>query len=90
MAATIRAHELTSKQAHRLVTELLRTGDPAARDEVLADPLRYLSAIDSGSASLAGWRGAPSIAGPAPRARDPIPGEPFVKLRSVRIGGTSR
>jgi ParB-like chromosome segregation protein Spo0J len=37
MAATIRAHELTSKQAHRIVTELLRTADPAARDEVLAD-----------------------------------------------------
>ena len=46
MAATIRSHELTSKQAHRIVTELLRTADPAARDEVLADPLRYLSAIE--------------------------------------------
>jgi hypothetical protein len=45
MAATIRAHELTSKQAHRIVTELLQTADPAARDEVLADPLRYLGAI---------------------------------------------
>jgi ParB-like chromosome segregation protein Spo0J len=45
MAATIRAHELTSKQAHRIVTELLRTADPTARDEVLADPLRYLGAI---------------------------------------------
>jgi ParB-like chromosome segregation protein Spo0J len=46
MAATIRAHELTSKQAHRIVTELLRTTDPAARDEVLGDPLRYLGAIE--------------------------------------------
>ena len=46
MAATIRSHELTSKQAHRIVTELLRTADPTARDEVLADPLRYLSAIE--------------------------------------------
>jgi ParB-like chromosome segregation protein Spo0J len=46
MATTIRAHELTSKQAHRIVTEVLRTADPAARDEVLADPLRYLSAIE--------------------------------------------
>jgi ParB-like chromosome segregation protein Spo0J len=46
MAATIRSHELTSKQAHRIVTELLRTADPAARDEVLADPLRYLNAIE--------------------------------------------
>jgi ParB-like chromosome segregation protein Spo0J len=46
MAATIRAHELTSKQAHRIVTELLRTSDPAARAEVLADPLRYLGALE--------------------------------------------
>jgi ParB-like chromosome segregation protein Spo0J len=46
MAATIRAHELTSRQAHRLVSELLRTADPAARDEVLADPLRYLGALE--------------------------------------------
>ena len=46
MAATIRAHELTSRQAHRIVTELLRTADPAAREAVLADPLRYLSAIE--------------------------------------------
>lgn len=46
MAATIRAHELTSRQAHRIVTELLRTADPAARDEVLADPHRYLSAVE--------------------------------------------
>jgi ParB-like chromosome segregation protein Spo0J len=46
MAATIRAHELTSKQAHRIVTELLRTADPAAREAVLADPLRYLGAIE--------------------------------------------
>jgi hypothetical protein len=46
MAATIRAHGLTSKQAHRSVTELLRTADPAVREEVRADPLRYLSAIE--------------------------------------------
>jgi hypothetical protein len=46
MAATIRAHELTSKQAHRIVTELLRTADPVARDEVLADPLRFLAAVE--------------------------------------------
>jgi len=46
MAATIRAHELTSRQAHRIVTELLRTSDPAARAAVLADPLRYLGAIE--------------------------------------------
>lgn len=46
MAAAIRAHELTSKQAHRIVTELLRTTDPAARAEVLGNPLRYLSAIE--------------------------------------------
>jgi ParB-like chromosome segregation protein Spo0J len=46
MAATIRAHELTSRQAHRIVTELLRTADPAARAAVLAHPLRYLGAIE--------------------------------------------
>lgn len=46
MAATIRAHELTSRQAHRIVTELLRTADPAARAEVLADPLRFLVALE--------------------------------------------
>jgi ParB/RepB/Spo0J family partition protein len=44
MASTIRAHGLTSKQAHRLVTALLDTDDPQARDELLADPLRYLGA----------------------------------------------
>jgi len=42
LADTIRAHDLTSKQAHRVVTALLGTDDPRARDEVLADPLRYL------------------------------------------------
>ena len=46
MAAAIRAHGLTSKQAHRIVTELLRTADPAARDEVLSNPLRYLGAAE--------------------------------------------
>ncbi len=44
MAGAIRAHELTSKQAHRVVTALLGADDPRARDEVLADPLRYLGA----------------------------------------------
>lgn len=51
MATTIRAHELTSKQAHRIVTELLRTADPAARTAVLADPLRFLTAIELPAAS---------------------------------------
>jgi hypothetical protein len=46
MAATIRTHELTSRQAHRIVTELLRTADPAARAAVLAEPPRYLGAIE--------------------------------------------
>lgn len=46
VAASVRTHELTSKQAHRVVTELLRTADPTARAEVLADPLRYLSGIE--------------------------------------------
>lgn len=45
MAATIRGHGLSSKQAHRIVTALLATADPAARDDVLADPLRYLGAV---------------------------------------------
>lgn len=44
MAGAIRAHELTSKQAHRVVTALLAADDPRARDEVIADPLRYLGA----------------------------------------------
>jgi ParB/RepB/Spo0J family partition protein len=44
MAEAIRAHELTSKQAHRVVMALLDAADPRARDEVLADPLRYLGA----------------------------------------------
>lgn len=43
MARAVRAHELTSKQAHRVVTALLATDDPRARDELLADPLRYLA-----------------------------------------------
>ena len=46
MAASIRAHGLTSRHAHRIVTELLRTRDPAARAEVLANPLRYLGAAE--------------------------------------------
>lgn len=46
MAAAIRAHGLSSKQAHRIVTELLRTADPVARGEVLANPLRYLGATE--------------------------------------------
>lgn len=46
MAASIRAHGLSSKQAHRIVTELLRTSDPSARAEVLENPLRYLGAVE--------------------------------------------
>lgn len=42
MASAVRAHELTSNQAHRVVTALLATDDPRARDELLVDPLRYL------------------------------------------------
>jgi ParB-like chromosome segregation protein Spo0J len=44
MAAAIRAHGLSSRQAHRIVRELMRAAEPAARAEVLADPLRYLTA----------------------------------------------
>jgi len=53
MATSIRAHGLTSRQAHRLVTEQLRTADPAARDEVLANPLRYLGAARVPAARVA-------------------------------------
>lgn len=42
MAAAIRAHGLTSRQVHQVVTALLGADDPRARDELLADPLRYL------------------------------------------------
>lgn len=42
MAGAIRGHELSSRQAHRLVTALLGAEDPQARDEVLKDPLRFL------------------------------------------------
>lgn len=45
MAGAVRAHELTSRQAHRIVTGLLAATDPRARDEVLADPLRYLGTV---------------------------------------------
>jgi ParB-like chromosome segregation protein Spo0J len=53
MAAAIRAHGLTSRHAHRIVTELLRTSDPVARAEVLANPLRYLGAIELPRARIA-------------------------------------
>ncbi len=42
VATAIRRHDLTGKQTHRIVSAVLGTSDPAARDEVLADPLRYL------------------------------------------------
>ena len=42
MAGAVRAHELTSRQAHQLVTALLGAENPHARDEVLKDPLRFL------------------------------------------------
>jgi hypothetical protein len=41
VAKTIRTHELTSRQTYLIVTALLGADDPRARDEVLADPLRY-------------------------------------------------
>jgi ParB-like chromosome segregation protein Spo0J len=53
MAAAIRAHGLTSRHAHRVVTELLRTSDPVARAEVLENPLRYLGASELPSARIA-------------------------------------
>jgi ParB-like chromosome segregation protein Spo0J len=53
MAAAVRAHGLTSRHAHRIVTELLRTVDPAARAEVLDNPLRYLAAAELPTARVA-------------------------------------
>lgn len=43
LAGAIRAHELTSRQAHQLVTAVLGAEEPHARDEVLKDPLRFLA-----------------------------------------------
>jgi len=41
-AAAVRDHGLTSRQAARLVERLQQSDDPAARREVLADPLRFI------------------------------------------------
>jgi len=43
-AAAVGDHQLTSRQAARLVERLKQTDDPAARREVLADPLRFIGA----------------------------------------------
>jgi ParB-like chromosome segregation protein Spo0J len=40
--AAVRDHQLTSRQAARLVERLQQSDDPAARREVLADPLRFI------------------------------------------------
>jgi len=53
MAKAIRAHELTSRQAHLVVTAVLGAEDPRARDEVLADPLRYLGVTKATAAAAA-------------------------------------
>ena len=42
-AQAVRDHQLTSRQSARLVQRLQQSADPAARREVLADPLRYLA-----------------------------------------------
>jgi ParB-like chromosome segregation protein Spo0J len=75
MATAIRAHGLTSRQAYRVVTELLHTRDPAARAEVLADPLRYLGGVEP----------------PAVRAHDPRLGKRANELREslLTVAGTS-
>lgn len=46
-AAAVRDHQLTSRQAARLVERLLATDDPVARREVLAEPLRFIGAEPS-------------------------------------------
>lgn len=76
MATAIRAHGLSSKQAHGVVTALLHTTDPAARDEVLADPLRYLGAA------------APP---PRARVEDPRlgPGGNEIRRSLLHIGGAA-
>jgi ParB/RepB/Spo0J family partition protein len=43
-AEAVRDHELTSRQTARLVERLQNSDDPAARREVLADPLRFIGA----------------------------------------------
>ncbi len=43
-AEAVREHQLTSRQTARLVQRLHESADPAARHELLADPLRYLGA----------------------------------------------
>lgn len=52
VAGTIRQHGLTSRQAALLVTAFLGSEDPAARRDLLADPLRYLMAREKGVQNL--------------------------------------
>lgn len=42
VASAVREHQLTSRQAARLVERLQQSEDPGARSEVLADPLRFI------------------------------------------------
>ena len=52
MAQAIRAHELTVRQAHLVVTAVLGAEDPHARDELLADPLRYLGVARAAASTM--------------------------------------
>jgi ParB-like chromosome segregation protein Spo0J len=52
-AEVVREHELSSRQAARLVQKLLATDDPRVRLEVLADPERYAAAAPERPASRA-------------------------------------
>lgn len=80
MAKSIQAHGLTSRQAHGVVTKLLRTSDPKAREEVLADPLRYL-----GKVGAAGRVADPRLSKPANELRDSLVAVAGVSAKCARV-----
>lgn len=44
IAQVVRDHQLTSRQVSQLVSSLLGSDEPAAKEALLADPLRYMAA----------------------------------------------